>query len=251
MPRNPSRSEALFLGMLLEAARHGRPDSGTALQRRLRLYHKLAELVERAAGNKLIVFVDEAQRLELEHYEWLRDVQDELECRGVRMFTFLVGQPGILNRKSSFRQSMDTSQIVSRFMVDELRFDGFRAADDLKMSLAAYDASTFPDGSDWPDTRYFLQRAFDTGFRLEKQHVVLWEAFDAAHRRARFDFTMELPMEYVARTVEIALNDNMHHDASGPALSPASWEQAVDESNYVAALEDLRIIFVDDVAAAP
>ena len=190
----PSRSEALFFGMLLEAARHGRPDSGTALQRRLRLYHKLAELVERSAGNKLIVFVDEAQRLELEHYEWLRDVQDELERRGMRMFTFLVGQPGIPNRKSSFRQSVDTSQIVSRFMVDELRFDGFRAADDLKMSLAAYDTSTFPDGSDWPYTRYFLQRAFDTGFRLEKQHVVLWEAFDAAHRRARFDFTMEVPM---------------------------------------------------------
>jgi hypothetical protein len=54
--------------------------------------------------------------------------------------------------------------------------------------------STFPDSSDWPYTRYFLQRAFDTGFRLEKQHIVLWEAFDAAHRRARFDFTMEVPM---------------------------------------------------------
>ncbi|AJZ56654.1 hypothetical protein OI25_7157 [Paraburkholderia fungorum] len=58
-------------------------------------------------------------------------------------------------------------------------------------------------------------------------------------------------MEYVARTVEIALNDNMNHDASDFALSPASWAQAVAESNYVAALEDLRIIFVDDVAAAP
>ncbi|MFP3647464.1 AAA family ATPase [Paraburkholderia sp. SIMBA_054] len=249
MPRNPSRSEALFFGMLLEAARHGRPDSGTALQRRLRLYHKLAELVERSAGNKLIVFVDEAQRLELEHYEWLRDVQDELERRGVRMFTFLVGQPGILNRKSSFRQSVDTSQIVSRFMVDELRFEGFRAADDLKMSLAAYDTSTFPDGSDWPYTRYFLQRAFDTGFRLEKQHLALWDAFDAAHRRARFDFKMEVPMEYVARTIEIALVENMNHDAMDFALSPALWAQAVDESNYVAALEDLRIVFVDDVSA--
>ncbi|WP_208459252.1 hypothetical protein [Paraburkholderia phenoliruptrix] len=55
----------------------------------------------------------------------------------------------------------------------------------------------------------------------------------------------------MARTVEIALNDNMNHDASDFALSPASWAQAVAESNYVAALEDLRIIFVDDVAAAP
>ncbi|MBT2792883.1 AAA family ATPase [Paraburkholderia strydomiana] len=248
MPRNPSRSEALFFGMLLKAAQHERPDSGTALQRRLRLYHKLAELVERAAGNKLIVFVDEAQRLELEHYEWLRDVQDELERRGVRVFTFLVGQPGILNRKSSFRQSVDTSQIVSRFMIDELRFEGFRSADDLKMSLGAYDTSTFPYRSEWPYTRFFLQRAFDTGYRLGKQHRVLWEAFDAAHRRARFDFTMEIPAEYLARTVEIALTDNMQHDAADFALSQASWSQAVEESNFVAALEELRIIFVDEAA---
>ncbi|MEZ0606331.1 hypothetical protein ACAX43_30020 [Paraburkholderia sp. IW21] len=40
MPRNPSRSEALFFGMLLEAARHERSDSGSVLKRRLRLYHK-------------------------------------------------------------------------------------------------------------------------------------------------------------------------------------------------------------------
>ncbi len=117
MPRNPSRSEALFFGMLLEAARHERSDNGSTLKRRLRLYHELAEMVERMAGNTLIVFVDEAQRLELEHYEWLRDLQDELERRALRMFTFLVGQLGVLNRKSSFKQSVDTSKIVSRFMV--------------------------------------------------------------------------------------------------------------------------------------
>jgi hypothetical protein len=58
-------------------------------------------------------------------------------------------------------------------------------------------------------------------------------------------------MEYVARTIEIALVENMKHDVMDFALSPALWAQAVDESNYVAALEDLRIIFVDDVAAGP
>lgn len=58
-------------------------------------------------------------------------------------------------------------------------------------------------------------------------------------------------MEYVARTVEIALVENMNHDVSGFALSPALWAQAVEESDYVAALEDLRIVFVDDVSAGP
>ncbi|RQV14938.1 ATP-binding protein [Burkholderia cenocepacia] len=249
MPQNPSRSEALFFGMLLDATRHARADSGSALQRRLRLYHRLAEMVERVSGNTLVVFVDEAQRLELEHYEWLRDVQDELTRRGIRVFTFLVGQPGILNRKSSFKQNVDTSQIVARFMIEEMRFAGLRGAEDLQMPLGAYDTSVFPEASGWTYTRFFLQRAFDRGFRLGEQHVLLWEAFDAAHRCARFDFPMEIPMEYLARAIEIALTDNMEHDAPGFALTPACWEQAVDESNFVAALEELRIVFVDETCA--
>lgn len=56
-------------------------------------------------------------------------------------------------------------------------------------------------------------------------------------------------MEYVARTIEIALVENMNRDAMDFGLSPALWAQAVDESNYVAALEDLRIVFIDDVSA--
>ncbi|MFM0617469.1 ATP-binding protein [Paraburkholderia nemoris] len=249
MPQNPSRSESLFFGMLLAAARHDRPDSGSALQRRFRLYNRLAEMVERASGKSLIVFVDEAQRLELEHYEWLRDIQDEMERRGVRMYTFLVGQPGILNRKTSFRQSIDTSQIVSRFMIEEMRFEGFRSAADLEVSLSAYDESVFPEGSDWTFTRFFFQRAYDAGFRLGQQNELVWNAFSQVHRQARFDFTMEIPMEYAARAVEIALGENMKHDAPGFELSPALWALAVEESDYVAALEDLRIVFVDDMSA--
>jgi hypothetical protein len=237
--------------MLLAAAKHERPDSGTALQRRLRLYNRIAEIVERASGRSLLIFVDEAQRLELEHYEWLRDLQDEMERRGVRIHTFLVGQPGILNRKTSFRQSVDTSQIVSRFMIDDMRFEGFHSSADLEVSLAAYDESLFPEQSDWTFTRFFLQRAYDAGFRLAGQTELVWDAFGQAHRRARFEFAMEIPMEYVARAIEIALEQNMGRDAPDFALSPALWAQAVDESDYVAALEDLRIVFVDDVSAGP
>lgn len=116
------------------------------------------------------------------------------------------------------------------------------------MPLGAYDTSIFPEGSEWSYTRLFLQRAFDAGFRLGKQHQMLWDAFDAAHRRARFDFMLEIPTEYLARAIEIALTDNMQHDGADFALSPACWAQAVEESNFVAALEELRIIFVDEAA---
>ncbi|WP_429560104.1 ATP-binding protein [Paraburkholderia youngii] len=244
-PRNPPRSEGGFFGVLLESAQHARPDTGSGFRLRRRLYNRYSELVANASGNTLVLFVDEAQRLEILHYEWLRDVQDKLGERGIRMFVFLVGQPGILNSRSAFCSDVDTSQIVSRFMVDVMPFSGLRAAADLKMPLDAYDRSAFPEDSDWTYTRFFLPRAFDAGFRLGDQMQVVWNTFEAVHRLGRFDFPLEIPMEYLARSVELALSTNMEHDGSCFALSGACWEQAIAESNFVAALQALRIIFVD------
>ena len=92
----------------------------------------------------------------------------------------------------------------------------------------------------------FLQRAFDTGFRLGGQHQIIWESFEAAHRLARFDFPMDIPMEYLARSVEIALTRYMEHDGPRFQLGRACWDEAVAESSFVAALEALRIIFIDE-----
>jgi hypothetical protein len=60
---------------------------------------------------------------------------------------------------------------------------------------------------------------------------------------------MEIPMEYLARSVEIALTRNMEHDSVRFELSRACWDEAVEESNFVAALEALRIIFVDEAGS--
>lgn len=247
MPQNLTRLEGLFFGMILDAAQHARPDSGTAIQRRLRLYNRLSDIVTRAEANALVVFVDEAQRLEVEHYEWLRDVQDELSRRGVRSHLFFVGQPGILNRKSAFKQNVDTSQIVARFMVEEMRFSGARSAADLEMTLAAYDTSVYPEGTDWSYTRFFAPHGYRAGFRLSAEQERLWNAFETAHRKARFDFPVEIPMEYLARAIESALIENMTRDDFVP-FKPSSdhWDTAVEQSNFVAALEQIRIVFVDE-----
>ncbi|MCX4159829.1 MULTISPECIES: hypothetical protein [Paraburkholderia] len=41
----------------------------------------------------------------------------------------------------------------------------------------------------------------------------------------------------------------MKDDAPGFVLSQALWALAVVESDYIAALEDLRIVFVDEMPA--
>jgi hypothetical protein len=46
---------------------------------------------------------------------------------GIRLITFLIGQPQLLTQKAGFQMSGD-EQIVARFMIEQLLFHGIRDA---------------------------------------------------------------------------------------------------------------------------
>jgi len=233
-------SEDAFFTTLLEAAHHPEALKGNSTRKRRRLIERLTELVDESGHNWMMMFADEAQRLGTIEYEWLRDVHDCLERKGIRMITLLVGQPQLLNQKSAFRQSSQ-SQIILRFMVGELRFDGLTDADSIATCLQGYDEATFPEDSDWTYTRFFFPRAYANGFRLVDQALAVWQAFQRAHLKALPNVPIEIPMQYFAHTVEIALEESMYRDAANFAFTPAMWDQAVADSFYCSALEELHL----------
>lgn len=231
-------SEEAFFTTLLEAASHPEALKGNSTPKRRRLVERLTELVDGSDYNWFLMFTDEAQRLGMIEYEWLRDVHDVLERKGIRMITLLVGQPDLLNQKSAFRQSKQT-QIVLRFMVSEMRFDGLSDPDGLATCLQGYDDAIFPDGSDWTYTRFFLPRAYETGLRLVDQAALIWAAFRRADIQAGLVVPAEIPMQYFAHTVEIALESNMDKDAADFTFTAAMWDEAIKESFYSNALEEM------------
>ncbi len=81
--------------------------------------------------------------------------------------------------------------------------------------------------------------------RLVDQTEILWEAFDAAHSEARFDFGLEIPMQYLARTVEIAFIEYSESDCEDFRFSRAIWDSCVAASNYVSAQEELKLVMGD------
>ena len=232
--------ESAFFENLLEASDHKEIRAGTNSAKRRRLIERLTEIVTRSRQNLLVLFFDEAQRLFVEEYEWLRDVHDQLERRGIRMITFLIGQQKLLNQKNALRMQGET-QIIARFMIDEMPFHGVRTADEAATCLNAYDEAVYPLDSDWSYTRFFMPRAFNTGFRLVDQAGSLWSAFLSAHAAAGFRFAMDIPMQYFSRTVEIALTDHCDSDEEGFSLAPAIWDQAVLDARYVVAVEEMRL----------
>lgn len=233
-------SEDAFFANLLRAATHKSPESGTVDRKRSRLTDRIKELVDKTRYNLVIAFADEAQRLDIIEYEWLRDVHDELERAGIRMITFLVGQPQLLNQKTAFREGRQT-QIISRFMIDEMRFRGVLSPEDLAACLAGYDTACFPQDSDWTYTRFFFPLAYDDGLRLVDQARALWDAFERAHADARFEDALEIPMQYLSRAVEIAFLEHVEHDSPGFRFTETIWDAAVKDSNYVPAYEELRL----------
>ena len=233
-------SEDAFFTTLLEAAGHPAALTGSVTRKRRRLIERIAELVDASGHNWFVIFADEAQRLEVMEYEWLRDFHDCLERKGIRMITLLVGQPQLLNQKTAFRQSNHT-QIILRFMIAEMRFDGLADPDSLATCLQGYDEAVYPPSTAWTYTRFFYPQAFDGGLRLVDQASAVWEAFLRAHRSSHINLAMEIPMQYFAHAVEIALETNMGQDASDFKFTPKMWDEAVKESLFVEALQELHL----------
>lgn len=235
-----SGSEDAFLSALLAAAGHTEPLAGRVSRKRMRLIEQICELADRAGKDWIVFFADEAQKLQVLEYEWLRDVHDQLELKGIRMITILVGQPQILDQKSALRQSLDT-QIVLRFMVTEMRFGGIRSAREVATCLLAYDQSCFPADSAWQFTRFFYPRAYAAGLRLADQADAVWSAFERAHLGAGFSGPIEIPMAYFARAVECALSEYHEYDSDDFSFSSVIWDSAVLDSTYVLACEEIRL----------
>lgn len=233
-------SEDAFFTTLLEATGHPGALTGSVTRKRRRLAERIAEIVDTSGYNWFAIFVDEAQRLEVIEYEWLRDVHDILERKGLRMITLLVGQPQLLNQKTAFRQSNHT-QIILRFMIAEMRFDGVVDADGVATCLQGYDEAIFPPQSVWTYTRFFYPRAYDGSMRLVNHAQALWDAFVRAHQRAHISGAVEIPMQYLAHAVEIALETNMNLDSEDFNFTTQMWDFAVKESLYVEALNELYL----------
>jgi hypothetical protein len=213
---------------------HAAPDGSGRAALRGRLIHKIRQVAETNRDHRVVLFADEAQNLREIDLEWLRDVHDELEMNELRLFVFLVGQPQLIAQKSAF-QAQGKEQIVSRFMVEQLHFQGITSPEACAACLAGYDHGEYPASSGWSYTRFYLPQAYDAGLRLQQESIRVWRAFEDAHIRANFSGNLEIPMKYFTVAVEAAMLTCLIHDSSAFKFTDEFWDQMIDKSRYVQA----------------
>ena len=230
----PRHAEGPFFTNLLDAVGYPEPDRGSNPTKRIRLINKIKEACAKNGSGTAIMFVDEAQRLAENEYEWLRDVQDHLDRLQIKLFMFLVGQKELHAIKVNLQQAGRT-QIVARLMVDELAFFGIRNAQDVATCLTGYGQTTFPRGTDWTFTRFYLPQATESGYGLVQDAQLLWDEFAAIHNQVSLGGKLEIPMESFTRAVEIVLKESALQDRPAYRPSVDMWKHAVRNSGYVQA----------------
>jgi len=123
--------------------------------------------------------------------EWLRDVHDQLAHHSVRLITFLVGQPQLMEQKAQYQLSGD-EQIVARFMIEQMHFRGITGAVEAATCLASYDMTRYPEDTGSTFTAFFYPDAYAAGLRLEQSAAALWNGFVSAHTVAQLAGPVEL-----------------------------------------------------------
>jgi hypothetical protein len=86
----PRHAEGPFFSNLLATVGYPEPDTGGNPSKRMRMTAKIREAAARAGSGVVLLFCDEAQRLNENEYERLRDVHDALDRQQIKLFTFLV-----------------------------------------------------------------------------------------------------------------------------------------------------------------
>lgn len=230
-------SEASFFEDLLKESGHSIIYKGKATEKRNRLSEFLYERVCRSNQDRIILFIDEAQKLHENHYNWLIDLHNELDKLNINFITLLVGQHELLHQYSAFSHTKK-AQIIGRFMVHQHEFHGLRSIEDVVVCLNGYDEdSEHPIESGWSFTRYFYPAVFDTGWRLALSSEDLWESFLEIREEYGFSDTLNIPMQYFCRTVEYILRHFSSLNDDPPNLSINVWKEAIIKSGYVEAEE--------------
>jgi len=228
-------NENSFFEDLLNDVGHAMPFNGKANVKRDRLYRYFMETAERSTQKRIILFIDDAQRLFEIQYGWLMDIYNELDSAGISMTAILVGQEELVHQRSAFIQAKK-AQIIGRFMVHEYKFKGITDVEDMAACLAGYDiVSEYPENSGWSFTRFFFPEGYNKGFRLENFAKELFSMFTNLRKENGLTKATEIPMQYLTLTVENALR---YFGANGEDvhwLTDEQWKASITKSGYIEA----------------
>ncbi len=128
--------------------------------------HIICELAS-LGDTHFILVVDEMQSLTYKDLQHLQVIQNRLSLSEVQLTTIGFAQEQIKGLITALHKGRHMA-LLGRFFSRRVNFVGCTSADWLKATLSAFDKDMeYPRDSGCSYTRFFLPKAFDSGFRLD------------------------------------------------------------------------------------
>lgn len=128
--------------------------------------HIICELAS-LGDTHFILVVDEMQALDFKDLQHLQVIQNRLSLSDIQLTTIGFAQEQIKGVITALHKGRHMA-LLGRFFSRRVQFVGCTSAEWLKRTLSAYDVDMFyPRGSECSYTRFFLPKAFESGFRLD------------------------------------------------------------------------------------
>ncbi|TWT23620.1 ATP-binding protein [Luteimonas marina] len=170
--------EGDFLDSLLRALGEAPPTRGSKDQKMELIINRFLIMARRCPARKVVLVLDDAQRLEILHFEILMSIQNELyHLYRVMLFTLLVGQPQIKVKRELLIVSGE-KQITARLMADDVEFVGHRSLDEVRFAYNRFDQHCFhPARSGISFTQGLAPEAWAADWRLANEAEPIWNEY--------------------------------------------------------------------------
>lgn len=185
----------------------------------------------KAGSKSALLFIDEAHMLTVKELGYLLSIGNWLRRERFVLVTILVGQagPAGIDSLRQLTQEEDHGAVIARFLTMPYVLGGLHSEQQLAAYLDAFDTKLFyPLDSQWSYSRFFLQKAFDAGWRLRTEAPRLWKAMLDHSGTAPSNLKQSgFRLAFVNDSVHSFLLDSMEHDKRTFKGSAEMWNEAV------------------------
>lgn len=197
MVRRENLSDSAFyiiIQMALGLLQH--PRSSAALRIRQISDKIIADCLSRRC-TRAILFIDEAQHLSDNDFEYLTNIDNTLTESGYQLFCVFISQTDDTKaekrRKRSRLMLELPPHVVGRYFMAEHAFSGLRGNADIAHALDQFDSRLFFEGASF--TEFFAKEAFASGWRIAHHANDFVNAIASIRRRNHLPIAHDLAMK--------------------------------------------------------
>lgn len=182
---------------------------------------------------RVLIILDEAQRLTIKEYSYLIDLTNHMEKQGISPTVILSGQPELLEEREELIKKK-RKDVIGRYLENPIAFSGVSNESDLKNILVQFDDATrmqYPADSMQCITAAYAPHLYKSGFRLGNCATPFWSAIEES--AASLLAQPIIGMHSLTKAIEMALVELSSSDEIKIASIKSWWKPVLQDSGYL------------------